>query len=632
MTPPATSSPTLSDLEALLLRHWGFRKFRPAQEDAVLAGAAGRDLLAILPTGGGKSICYQIPGLYRGGVCLVIGPLVALMADQVSGLKKAGVQADAITSALHPKAVERMLSRYVHGPGGFLFVAPERLTQPQFVAACRDMPIRTIAVDEAHCISQWGHAFRPDYLQLSVLRTWHPEANWIALTATATDRVAGHIEAQLKLKRPLRLRSAMRRPNLSFSVQHIASKEAAVVDWARRVKGTAILYVRTRKQAEQMAILLEQGGLSVAPYHAGMTPESRAEHQSRWLAGDLSILACTTAFGMGIDKPNVRDIAHLHVPESPESYVQEAGRAGRDGHTANAVLLLDAQARNQAADRIRHQWPSMDTVRGVLQGIANQVGLAVGTAMETPAEVNLAALTRAVQCRSAHVHTAVDLLSRAGVIELHHTSPSLKFSWLKAPKDIKPWANAVAHDQVWRQQLVLHNPPKRTETVSLNVHKWSKQSGGNATAGWDRLKQWEESGWIELLNADQQVSLSFPEARPSAANFTLPTGLLSDRIKESQERWQAMEQYLSTTTCRAVQLEAWFEDGTAEPCGICDICSPPAPPLEQEILEWIGPGISALDLKQRIPMVHHDVVRERLEDLRSQGKIEWRDAWIHPKR
>lgn len=630
MTPPDTPPPSLSKLEELLLRHWGFSSFRPGQEDVVLSGAAGEDVLAILPTGGGKSVCYQIPGLYRGGVCLVISPLVALMADQVQGLKNAGLQAEALTGALHPKAAERLLSRYEHGPGGFLFVAPERLTHPHFISACRAMPVRTIAVDEAHCISQWGHSFRADYLNIGILREWHPTASWMALTATATEHVANHIESQLALKAPRRFRMPMRRPNLSFLVHYIANKEAAVLDWARRAEGSGLLYVRTRKDAESMAHLLQGEGVSAAPYHAGMTREDREDHQRRWLSDELSILTCTTAFGMGIDKSNVRDIAHAHVPESPESYIQEAGRAGRDGLPARAVLILDEQAHAQAAERISNQWPSEETVRAVLQGVVNQIGLAVGTPMENPVEIDLSLLTSSLNVRSAHVKTAMDLLSRAGVLVLHPVDSSLWFKWAASEAAIQAWATAPHQDQVWRHGLAQINPPKHHARSKLDPLNWAKKSKGTLSTAWAHLKHWQEQGLIQLISPDERVSISFPNARPDAASFSLPNGLLMHRVQESTARWKAMEEYLEAKVCRAQQLESWFENANCPPCGCCDICSPPAAPSSQDLVNWIGSGISTLELKRRIPSVHHDAARASLEHLRGLGKIEWRESWIQP--
>ena len=289
MTQADKSPPTLAALEQVLREHWGFSAFRPSQVPVVLSGASGGDTLAILPTGGGKSICYQIPGLVRGGICLVISPLVALMADQVQGLRARGIAADALTSGLRKGEAERILDNARFGPGGFLFVAPERLSQPDFQAACQAMDVRTIAVDEAHCVSQWGHAFRADYLHVGKLRNWHPQAGWIALTATATEKVADDIEQLLGMVRPHRIRVGMRRPNLAFAVHQVPDRHAAIVDWGHRLEGSAILYVRTRRESEAMAAMLCAHGFSAAPYHAGMSRADRDDHQSRWISGSLGI-------------------------------------------------------------------------------------------------------------------------------------------------------------------------------------------------------------------------------------------------------------------------------------------------------------------------------------------------------
>ena len=630
MDPSTLPPPLLPQLEALLQKHWGYDRFREAQVPVVCAAAEGHDVLAILPTGGGKSICYQIPGAFRGGVCLVISPLVALIADQVEGLRKAGLRADALTGAVPPAAMDRILSQFEHGPGGFLFVAPERLTNPAFESACRRMPVRTIAIDEAHCVSQWGHAFRKDYLQLAVLREWHPEATWIALTATATERVAPDIEALLGLRNPTRFRMPMRRSNLAFRVVPVRHRMDAVAHWASEAKGSAILYVRTRRDAETLSEFLVGLGHRAASYHAGMTREDRDRNQASWVRGDLQFLACTTAFGMGIDKPDVRHIAHAHVPDSPEGYVQEAGRAGRDGEPSTATLFLDDRALSEAESRVRSQWPSLEQVRSVLQALANLLDLAVGSTMEDPSTLHWDDIAERAKV-SRHVATkCLDLLERNGSLAIHSDPGASWFRWTASEDQCTAMGNSLQPDAPVLRHLMRTAPHGIQRRHPLDVATVSSQLGISTQRVSAHLNRLEEMDVIVLSTPDRRVSVSFAEARPDAKTLRLPRALLDDRIQDAQDRWTAMVEYLEGNLCRAMSLEGWFGESDGLPCGVCDVCLPPAPWTEDQLVKAIGSGVSAAELRRLVPPAHHDATHHMLESLRAAGKLEWKSGWVQP--
>ena len=624
------SQPSLHQLELLLKQHWGHAHFRSAQEPVVLAAAAGKDVLAILPTGGGKSICYQVPGLFRGGVCLVITPLIALMADQVQGLKRAGIEAAAVSAGLHPKETERTLSRFQHGPGGFLFVSPERLAQPTFATACQSMPVKTIAVDEAHCVSQWGHAFRKDYLGLSVLRRWHPEASWIALTATATPRVAGHVTSSLQLKDVVQFRMPIRRSNLAFHVEHVPNRHEAVADWARKTKGSAILYVQTRGDAEAMASLIQRTGIRAGAYHAGMDRKVRDDHQAQWIAGDLQVLACTSAFGMGIDKPDVRDIAHAHVPESPESYIQEAGRAGRDGLPAKAVILIDGRALSEADSRVRLQWPTPDQVQSVLQSLANAMGVAIGSITDIPGEVDLGDLGRKSGLSKRQVFTCLDLMERHGTLAFHSTRPLWWFQWQHDGKS--PAINADGVSLEDRCLRLLPHSQAGQKWWRLNLSELAAELGADESALKGALLRLQNMAFIRISKPGERCALTFPVGRPAAESYVLPSDVLSDRVSESQIRWNAMQNYITGTSCRAVLLESSFESDTPESCGVCDLCAPSPLPTQADILAIIGKGICAAELQRIVPAVHKPHVRMLLEAMRASGDIHWDHDRFQPGR
>ena len=626
------SPPPLDALEVLLQQHWGHARFRENQVPVVQAAAAGQDVLAVLPTGGGKSICYQVPGLYRGGVCLVISPLVALMADQVAGLKKAGLSAEAITGALSPDRLDQKLSRFRHGPGGFLFVAPERLQNPAFEAACRDMPVRTIAVDEAHCISQWGHAFRADYLHLHRVRDWHLQASWIALTATATPRVEQDVVQCLGLREPRVIRMPMRRENLAFRVEHVRDRMTALTQWAREAHGSGLLYVRTRRDAEDMALFLAGQGHAAAAYHAGLDRPTRDERQAQWSRGKLQFLACTTAFGMGIDKPDVRHIGHLYIPESPEGYVQEAGRAGRDGQLATATLFVDDRALPEAEERVRNQWPTLEQVQAVLQAVANQLDLAVGSVMEDPVDVELSDLARRAKVSRSTAAKALDLLSRNQTLELHPPRGGCSFEWSSTPERRVEFSRSERPDASVLRGLMSLEPSDRIRRHLLDLNAMAAGLDLSVSRLTAHLNRLEELDLLHWSSPASRVRLSFPNARPDVRTFQLPSAILADRVKESNDRWAAMQAYVTGDSCRALLLEAWFgEDEARTRCGRCDVCLPNATWGPEDLLNAIGTGISSAELRRLIPARDHDPVRDMLETLRAQGKLTWRSGWIEPR-
>ena len=322
----------------VLKEYWGYGSFRPMQEEIVSAAVEGRDVLAVLPTGGGKSVCFQVPALLKDGIALVVTPLIALMKDQVQNLAVRGVKALAVYTGMTRHEVELNLNNAAYGDFKFLYLSPERLSTELFRRYVKSMNISYIVVDEAHCISQWGYDFRPDYLTIGKLRE-EVDAPVIALTATATPEVAGDIMEKLRFREKLLLKSGFERPNLSYIVRHCEDKMGQLATICRSVPGTGIVYVRNRKKCEELSSFLMSQGLSCSFYHAGLGPATRSSRQEDWKTDRVRIMVCTNAFGMGIDKPDVRYVIHFDVPDSPEAYFQEAGRAGRDGRRSYAVLL-----------------------------------------------------------------------------------------------------------------------------------------------------------------------------------------------------------------------------------------------------------------------------------------------------
>ena len=320
----------------VLSEHWGYDSFRPCQEDIVNAALDGRDVLAILPTGGGKSVCFQVPALMRDGIAIVVTPLIALMKDQVQNLNDRGIKALCVNAGMGRREVELTLNNAAYGDFKFLYVSPERLSTRVFQNYVQEMKVNFIVVDEAHCISQWGYDFRPDYLQIGKIRDM-VDAPVIALTATATPQVAEDIMEKLRFQEKTLIKSGFERPNLSYIVRKVEDKSGQLLNICSSVPGTGVVYVRSRKKTEELSAFLRAQGHSASFYHAGLGSDSRADRQEKWKKGEIRIMVCTNAFGMGIDKPDVRFVVHFDVPDSPEAYFQEAGRGGRDGKRSFAT-------------------------------------------------------------------------------------------------------------------------------------------------------------------------------------------------------------------------------------------------------------------------------------------------------
>ncbi len=356
----------------------GFTSFRPVQEEIICAAMAGRDILALMPTGGGKSLTYQVPTMAREGLCIVITPLIALMKDQTDRLRARGIPAVAIHSGLSPRQIDIALDNCVYGDVKFLYVAPERLATEAFRLRVVRMNVSLLAVDEAHCISQWGYDFRPSYLRIAELRERLPGVPVLALTASATELVAEDIMHHLKFAEPHILRSSFARPNLSYSVRHTDDKNGQLLRIARNVPGSGIVYMRTREGTEQIADLLRQEGIPATAYHGGLGYAERSLRQEEWLQGKVRVMVATNAFGMGIDKPDVRFVVHYSMCDSLESYYQEAGRAGRDGKRAYALLLVAADDRDRIVRRFEKEFPPLEQIKEIYERVCSYLNIGIG--------------------------------------------------------------------------------------------------------------------------------------------------------------------------------------------------------------------------------------------------------------
>ena len=397
----------------ILKEYWGYDNFRPMQREIIAAAESGKDVLAILPTGGGKSVCFQVPALMKEGIAIVVTPLIALMKDQVQNLCDRGVKALAVYAGMSRKEVELALNNAAFGDFKFLYVSPERLKTSLFQQYLAEMDVSYIVVDEAHCISQWGYDFRPDYLEIAALRGF-VQAPVIALTATATPSVAEDIMERLGFRERLLLKSSFERPNLSYIVRHCEDKLGKLLQVCSSVPGTGIVYVRSRRKTEELASFLKSQGISASFYHAGLGPQTRAERQAGWKSGNIRIMVCTNAFGMGIDKPDVRSVVHYDVPDSPEAYFQEAGRAGRDGKRSYAVLLHGSSDIRRLHQIETLSFPPLEYVEDIYHKVHNWFEIPFESGMGRQLKFNLEEFCREYGLNRSSAWYAMKYIERTG--------------------------------------------------------------------------------------------------------------------------------------------------------------------------------------------------------------------------
>lgn len=614
---------TWSSPEDILLKYWGFGDFRDFQQGPVHDLCAGKDVLAVLPTGGGKTVCYQVPGIFRGGLCLVISPLIALMKDQIEGLKRKGIRCDSVTAEAGYRDAERALENAAVGALQFLYVSPERLKSDAFLARLERMPIRTIAIDEAHCISQWGHDFRPAYRQIAELRQHKPNAVWGAFTATATAEVFDDIAAQLQLVHPAKHRSKMRRPNLHYGVCASRDPMATLLESAVQAKGTGLVYVGTRIAAERWADRLARAGVTAKAYHAGLDPKEKADRQRQWIEGKLRVMACTSAFGMGIDKPDVRWVYHAHLPADLESYVQEAGRAGRDGAPSECIVFPSDAMISETESRLLQRFPDMDAVREVYQGLANTGQVAIGDVPSAPTSFHPRtwALQKGMDGRV--VESALQLLQLAGFIHVETQTNSASGGWVLLASDEQCARWIEERNWGWELLDALRRSPNAREGLAFHPGKWAKQQHRpeQEVMGW--MERWDRMGIGEWRPPTPGLKIQWLQPRTAATRLVLPRTIYGERKGLLLKKWGAMRAYLDAPGCRAQVLDAYF--GTAEnegDCGTCDRCQS----NRWDVGAWAErmiprDGIDGHELVLKLPPLLRDAGIAGLRSLREAGAL-----------
>jgi ATP-dependent DNA helicase RecQ len=615
----------------VLKQYWGFDDFRDFQRGPVTDLASGSDVLAVLPTGGGKTICYQVPALVRGGLCLVVSPLIALMKDQIEGLRKRGIRCEAIISGEGDGDALRALDNASTGALQFLYISPERIQHPLFQARAPHLPIRTIAIDEAHCISQWGHDFRPAYRNIRTLRSFAPHAVWGAFTATATPPVFQDIAEQLGLHQASRHRSPMRRANLHYSVIHSGDPETLLLQTARESNGTGLVYVGTRVEAERWADRLAQTGLRAAAFHAGLPAGEKQRRQEQWIRGHLQVLACTSAFGMGIDKPDVRWVLHAHIPVDLESYVQEAGRAGRDGQPAECVLFASPTALQKASRRLERRFPSQALVRNVYQGIADAGFVAIGDCPEGETLFDSQQWSQRKGERWDEVKSALALLEAAKWISLRPLpSAGATLQFLATPEQVD--AHILTHPPLAELLESLRRLPRVfIEPQEVNLKKWAERMQLPEEQIEEYLARWDRQGMINFHIQVPQWAIRWNEPRRAAATVVLPAEVYDKRKALLDEKWNDMQTYLGFTGCRSMFIDKYFGDmgDDSQPCEWCDVCLANRWNWEHWIdVNLPDQGITGAELLNQFPVTLRDHAIRHLRMWREEGRIYARGGMV----
>ena len=574
----------------VLQEFWGYESFRPLQEQIINSVLEGNDTLALMPTGGGKSICFQVPQLMKEGLALVISPLVALMKDQVQNLADRGIKAISIHSGMSRREVDTALNNAAYDEQvKFLYVSPERLATNLFSSYLNVLPISTIVVDEAHCISQWGYDFRPDYLQIGQIRE-RVDAPVLALTATATPQVCEDIMDKLAFRDRVLFKSDFERANLNYIVRESADKMGQLLSVCRGVPGTGIVYMRNRAKCEEMAAALKAAGISADFYHAGLQSISRSERQQDWKSGKTRVMVCTNAFGMGIDKPDVRFVVHLDIPDSPEAYFQEAGRAGRDGKTAYAVLVYNQQDISRLNQMVDLSFPPLDYVEDSYQKIHIFYEIPYEHGEGRELKFHLEDFCRQFSLQRAKTHYAVQYLDRIGQISYSED--------VEIPTRVK-----IIPDRQSLYSIELPNP-QMVSLLELLMRNYTgifsyavpvdEQSLGRSlglSVPQLRVLLYETSleHVIKYIPCDVStvVFLRHPRLRPGDVDLK---PLYYKRLREAaQERAAQMEQYCtSTDECRSARLIRYFGQEEVRDCGVCDVCRARKGRARTIIREWMG--------------------------------------------
>ncbi len=584
-----------------LKQYWGYDDFRGIQRDIIESIGNGRDTLGLMPTGGGKSITFQVPALTMEGTCIVFTPLIALMKDQVDSLLKRGIRAAAIHSGLSHSEVVKILDTAVFGGYRLLYIAPERLNSELFITKIKKIKVSFITVDEAHCICYWGYDFRPSYMQIARIRKIKPDAPILALTASATPETVTEIQRNLAFSEENVFRMSFERKNLHYKILQAPLREDAMVQLLQQIPGSCIIYIRNRDNCHKLSNFLNKSGYTATYYHAGLDDSTKTERQNRWKAGEYRIMVATNAFGMGIDKPDVRLVMHMDLPDSIEAYYQEAGRAGRDAQKAYAIIPMDGKELTQFRRRVQQMYPDEGYIRDIYEKLGSYFQMAVGDGLHVTREFDLEEFCRCFHTQRTQTENALHILQNAGYIRYADEDESCSRLHILTTRN--ELYQAVDKEKEAIINCILRNYCGIfVENCYIEEVMISKQTNLTVDYIYNTLKQLSRAGIVSYIPKKRVSRITFLQRRLEKQYVTFPKDVYEIRKKKFLARSKAMEEYCTAQTlCRSRFLLKYFGQNDTADCGQCDVCMSSTP--------------------QQLTNVERARFRQEFIDLLSQGPI-----------
>ncbi|MBQ2025505.1 MAG: RecQ family ATP-dependent DNA helicase [Paludibacteraceae bacterium] len=615
----------MSQYRAILQQYWGYSDFRPLQHEIIASVGSGQDTLGLMPTGGGKSITFQVPALALDGLCLVITPLIALMKDQVANLQAKQIKAAAIYAGMDAADIQRTFDNCIYGHYKFLYISPERLSTRTFLEKLPMLRISMLAIDEAHCISQWGYDFRPAYREIANLRKLIPHVPVLAVTATATPKVAADIQLQLGFTRPNVWQKSFFRPNLSYSVRQTEDKLEQLIRILNGVPGSSVVYVRNRKKTAEIAEFLQEKGIKAQSFHAGLPAATKDERQNAWKKGDCRVIVATNAFGMGIDKADVRSVVHIDMPESIEAYFQEAGRAGRDEKKAYCVLLYNNSDLTQAKKRIKESFPEKSFIANTYNQLAYFFQLGIGSGLGSLFQFNLGLFCKTYHLPIQSTHHALKILELAGYIEYHDEIELKSRVQFTCPRNqlynlrVHPFAEQAMQALLRSYTGIFAELTPIEEDTLANHAGLTRQE---ITAG---LIELSHEHIITYVPHQKSPCIIYTRERVDGNRLRITEDVYERRKDRYQERIEAMVRYATSTDyCRSQLLLSYFGEKQSVPCGQCDYClkkHKQPTNIRQEIKKLLAEQPHSINqLLERLPQNKTEIV-DAIRDMLDTGDI-----------
>lgn len=605
---------------SILKQYWGYDGFRPLQADIIQSIASGKDTLGLMPTGGGKSLTFQVPAMAMEGVCIVVTPLIALMKDQVENLKKRNIPAAAIYTGQTRDDILLTLDNTVHEAYKFLYVSPERLSTPIFLEKIKQTRVCMIAVDESHCISQWGYDFRPSYLKIADIREILPEVPVLALTATATPEVVDDIQEKLHFSEKNVFRKSFSRSNLAYVVRTTENKDEQLLNILEKVPGTSVVYVRNRKKTKEVAEFLVKNGITAEHFHAGLSNDTKDARQSRWKSGEARVIVSTNAFGMGIDKAEVRTVVHLDLPDTLEAYFQEAGRAGRDEKKAFAVLLYNNGDATKMKKRISDSFPDKEVIRNTYESLCNYLQIGIGSGLEVVFPFDIADFCSKFGLPILITYNALKILQQAGYIELtdeQDSSSSVLF--IVGKDDLYSFKNTPEQEKLIHILLRSYTG-LFTDPAYINEDLMAKRLDWKRDDVYQQLVALSKEGVIRYVPRKKTPFITLMQERLDKNRLVLNKETYDDRKERFVSKAEAVLKYAQEeNVCRSQILLGYFGEKSSKPCGKCDVClkrketevsDEEFDAIQQAVLEALKvSSVSANDLVRQLPFKEKKLIR-----------------------